>query len=224
VPIEFSFQSPEGEKLRVGFTRLAEFVGDLRPFYAEAIRELELWTDEEIFPSEGASGRGAWKPRHPVSKIIRRHQGLEPDGPLLIATGRLREALTNSATGFSLRAISATGFVWGTKGLPYAAHQQFGTKQRGVTRKQQFFLGRTFGVWMKLGKKITMPARPPVDLGKGGKLHPGLMARGPTGMDQRGLTPAARRFLLNAMERAEMPPAWDNIIARDFDLAIDHKD
>ncbi len=64
--------------------------------------------------------------------------------------------------GESFTTISRTGAKWGVR-VPYAEFVRRGSKQV-VTAKQRVFLGTTFGVWMRPGGTIIVPARPHAEL------------------------------------------------------------
>lgn len=80
---------------------------------------------------------GAWADLSPDYAAWK--AGAAPGSPLLVLSGRMRDALTSPASPYGLRDISSTNFTFGTKGVQYASFHQTGT-----------------------GK---MPARPPFDFG-----------------------------------------------------------
>lgn len=214
----FDFQMPDGERFRIGFLRTAEAVEDVRPMFWTVQSVFEDWTGQ-LFRSGGALGKGgAWKPHSAATKIIRRAQGLAPDGPVNEGTGRLRAALTRRGVQGALREVGNAGLVYGVRGLAYAPHVQFGATQRGVTPKQRMYLGRNFGIWMKLGHVIKMPRRPVLDLGAGaGGIAPQL---------RKGLIEAARDHVRMAVRKGfggTPPGGWDREIERGFDAAIERR-
>lgn len=71
----------------------------------------------------------AWKEKH------------YPGAPILVRTGKLRAALTDSNAEGARRDVGSDVLTYGTQGVPYASHHQEGTSR--------------------------MPARPPFDFGAG---------------------------------------------------------
>lgn len=214
----FDFQMPDGEKFRIGFLRTADAVEQMQPMFWTVQSVFEDWTGQ-LFRSEGGLGKGGrWKPYSEVTRIIRRAHGLSPDGPINEGTGRLRAALTRRDTQGALREVGTAGLVYGVRGLNYAPHVQFGATQRGVTPKQRMYLGRNFGIWMRLGHVIKMPRRPVLDLGAG--------PHGIAAQLRKGLIEAARDHVRLAVRKGfsgTPPGGWDREIERGFDAAIDRR-
>lgn len=211
--LRLEFQMPDAERFRLGFTRLGEGVEDLQPFLRDVVGVLERW-EARVFDTEGAAAGKPWAHLSPVTVHIRKLEGF-PAGPILEKTGRLRAALTQSGTPYSLRAVSSTGLVFGTRGLSYAPHHQFGTRQRGVTPKQQRFMAAAYGIPMALGHVIKMPARPVLTLGEGN--------HGIADELRRDLIAAGRQHVLQATRRA-FPGGvkdWEREIERDFDARVE---
>ncbi len=96
-----------------------------------------------------------------------------------------------------MRLVTRSGkggtLLYGTNGVHYASFHQTGTRQKGVTPKQQAFLRVAFGVHMKLGHVITMPARPPIDFYKSGRVSRELRAE---------IAEAARAHMVGAAKAA----------------------
>lgn len=77
------------------------------------------------FDAEGRGPiSGAWAPLSP--KYAAYKQKVAPGAPILVLTGRLRDALTNGSSANALRDISGTGLTYGTKSVPYASYHQTG--------------------------------------------------------------------------------------------------
>lgn len=90
------------------------------PAYA-AMHEYVLEVEQELFESEGASGaHGAWNDRKETRKPDDGH-------PLLQASGRLMESLTDKGHPEHQFVMTHTGFVMGTS-VPYAEAHQTGTE------------------------------------------------------------------------------------------------
>jgi phage gpG-like protein len=194
--LKIKIEGSEGVKaLRLGFLRFGEVAADLVPFLESVLIALENNADR-LFDSQGSSGSGKWAPLSPVTEIIRSEQGFG-GLPILENTGLLRNALGRARGRGALRLTQREGrggvLIYGTNGVHYASFHQTGTKQRGVTPKQQSFLRVAFGIHMKLGHVITMPARPPIDFEKSGRMSRELRAE---------ITEAARAHLIGAAEAA----------------------
>lgn len=68
---------------------------------------------------------GAWAP---LSTAYAAQKAVDyPGQPLLVATGALREALTQASSPHAARDFTATDFAFGTVGLDYASFHQLGT-------------------------------------------------------------------------------------------------
>lgn len=188
------------ERLRIKFLDLSQYVADVTPFLERVMVELEEHTDE-VFDSEGSSGSGKWAPLSPVTEEIRAQTGFG-GLPILENTGRLRNALGARRGTGALRGITNGVLVYGTNGVPYASFHQTGAKQKGVTKKQQTFLRLAWGITMKLGHVIELPARPPVDFGQDFKRGDGTI-RGLNSALRKRIRLAAREFLAKGIRRAE---------------------
>lgn len=186
------------ERLRIGFEDMSRYVADLTPFLEGVLGAMEEHTDE-VFDSEGSSGSGKWAPLSPVTEEIRSQTGFG-GLPILENTGRLRNALGARRGSGALRGISNKMLVYGTNGVPYASFHQTGAKQKGVTKEQQAFLRLAWGIKMKLGHVIELPARPPVDFGQDYKNGQGTF-RGLNRSLRQKIRTAAREFLVNGIRR-----------------------
>lgn len=186
------------ERLRIGFEDMSRYVADLTPFLEGVMGAMEEHTDE-VFDSEGASGSGKWAPLSPVTEEIRSQTGFG-GLPILENTGRLRNALGARRGSGALRGIANGVLVYGTNGVPYASYHQTGAKQKGVTKKQQTFLRLAWGIKMRLGHVIELPARPPVDFGQDFKRGDGTI-RGLNSSLRKRIRLAAREFLVNGIRR-----------------------
>lgn len=126
------------ERLAVAFERAgAEMANFGKHVFPEMVPVLEAAVDRQ-FDAEGTGpAAGAWTQLQPAYAAWK--EGVYPGQPILVATGALREALTNDANVHALRDYTDANFNFGTQGLDYASFHQTGT-------------GR-------------MPPRPPFDFG-----------------------------------------------------------
>jgi len=126
------------QRLSVAFERAGEVVGD---FGANVFPLLVPVFEDELgrqFAAEGGGPSGPWAPLSEAYEAWKTDRF--PGQPILVATGALREALTDSVSQQAWREWSASAFSFGTAGVEYASFHQTGT-------------GR-------------MPARPPFDFGE----------------------------------------------------------
>lgn len=93
-------------------------------------------------------GRPRWKRRSPVTTRSKVKRGKL--GKILESSGILRLSIFQKHT--------VTTATVGTN-LKYAAIHEKGSKQF-VSQKQRWWLGMNLGLWMKVGAKIEIPARP----------------------------------------------------------------
>lgn len=94
-------------------------LGDLSPamrMIAEDLREMEA----EQFSSAGVAGGTPWAPL--ASSTVKRKRG---QGGILVASGALRDSLTDSESPDHVEAIDKLSLEFGTR-LPYAGFQQTG--------------------------------------------------------------------------------------------------
>lgn len=123
------------ERISVAFERagdeLADFGENVFPRLTPVF-EAEM---EKQFQSEGSGARGPWAQLSPAYEAIKAQRF--PGNPILEATGRMKEGLTDSSSPFATRRMGGDTFEFGTLGVEYASHHQVGT--------------------------ATMPARPPFD-------------------------------------------------------------
>lgn len=130
---DISYYAPSGDedelalqRMSVAFERAgAEFESfgkHVFPLVQEALEKVS----ESQFEAEGEGpNRGEWAPLKP-SYGYRKLREVGPK-PVLVRTGRLRDALTKSSSGFANRAYTATEMQFGTQGVPYAGFHQTGT-------------------------------------------------------------------------------------------------
>ena len=101
---------------------------------------LEAVTEKQ-FAAQGHGTTGGWMP---LSPEYARWKNLHwPGRPILVLTGALREALTNSGASGALRETTPTTMAYGTQGIEYASYHQGGAPD------------------------VNLPARPPVDFAAG---------------------------------------------------------
>lgn len=126
------------QRLTVAFERAGAEVADLgkhvfprlAPVFEEAVKEQ--------FDAEGTGPvSGDWADLSP--SYAEWKAGAAPGSPLLVLSGKMRDALTTPTSPNSLRQWDSTNFTFGTAGVQYASFHQTGTG--------------------------TMPARPPFDFG-----------------------------------------------------------
>lgn len=221
MPVKFSFQMPDGAYYKAAFLRFADTMEESIPTFLDgAARAMEMQA-ERVFESEGADGKGKWEPLSPLSEEFKARDGFG-GMPLLVRTGRLQDALTSPSSPYGMRQVTGNSLVYGTKGLPFASFHQTGTRQRGVTERQQRFLGARYGWRPRLGYVITMPARPPVDFGKGsGGAGGGTNAIGRR--FRKDLIEAGRKVILGARQASGLPQNYDAQISRDFDARVERE-
>jgi phage gpG-like protein len=87
-----------------------------------------------------------------------------PGAKILIDTGRLRASLLGGVN--HIERASADEIVVGTN-VEYAAVHERGAQVQ-VTERQRKFLGIRYGVWVKRGTVLTIPARPYLRLSREG--------------------------------------------------------
>lgn len=101
------------------FSRFGEFV------FPELVPVLESASRRQ-FDAEGRGpNRGAWAALTP--RYAERKRRIYGSKPILEASGRLRQALTEESSPYAARAYTATQFAYGTAGVPYASFHQSGT-------------------------------------------------------------------------------------------------
>ena len=125
------------QRMGVAFERAGAELVDLGKHVFPLLAPVFEAAEARQFDAEGSGpARGAWAD---LSEVYAAWKDKKyPGAPLLVATGALREALTAASSPLGARDYSASTFVFGTVGVPYASFHQSGT-----------------------GK---MPARPPFDM------------------------------------------------------------
>lgn len=113
------------QKMAVAFERAGE---DFSRFGERVFPKLIPVFEEELKAQFDAQGRGpnrgAWKP---LSAAYAEEKARKyPGQPLLVASGRMREALTNAGSAYALRVYSGSQFNFGTQGVEYASFHQTG--------------------------------------------------------------------------------------------------
>jgi len=140
--VEYSVGNAQGEQATASLSAVFERAdAELRDFGKWIFPRLPSVFEQELRTQFGAEGHGphagSWAPlsaSYEAWKAVR-----YPGQPILVATGKLREALTDSASPFAARDYSASEFAFGTAGVEYASLHQLGT--------------------------VRMSARPPFDFG-----------------------------------------------------------
>lgn len=116
---------PELRRIQVAFERagseIADFGRHLFPklpalFEAEELRQ---------FDAEGDGPSGPWAPLSSAYAALKEKK--YPGNPILVASGKLRAALTSSSSPWSTRSYGADEFTFGTAGIDYASAHQLGT-------------------------------------------------------------------------------------------------
>jgi phage gpG-like protein len=136
----------DSRQVDILFRELKQNSQDLSPALRMIEQEL-LDSIEDIFETEG---HGNWPKLHPKTVEAREKEGKA--GMMLQKTGQLVASIQSGGQ------ITSNEVIVGTN-VPYAGFLQEGTTQN-VTAKQRMWLGKNLGLWMKVGAKITMPARP----------------------------------------------------------------
>jgi phage gpG-like protein len=110
--------------------RMSERASDARPAF-HRIANLWMEYEQELFDSEGASGRGKWRPIKAETVAAKERSDLDPR--ILHATLALRESLTER--GGDQKLIVGPAFLVFGSHLPYAdVHQN--PKQPGFPRRR----------------------------------------------------------------------------------------
>jgi phage gpG-like protein len=115
------------ERMSIAFERagneLADFGTHVFPRMVPVF-EAELAAQ---FDAEGRGpNRGSWAALSPAYEAWKSKR--YPGAPILVRSGALREALTESGGSHALRDFGETTFNFGTDGLPYASTKQTGTE------------------------------------------------------------------------------------------------
>lgn len=148
--LEVSVGTDTGEgalqRLAVAFERGGEAIADFGkyvfPKLGPAMEEAEV----AQFAAEGAGPvAGQWAALTPTYAAWK--EGVAPGMPILEFSGALRSALTSSSSAGARREATATDFVFGTQGVPYASFHQTGTAK--MRARPPFDFGAAFEEVMK---------------------------------------------------------------------------
>ena len=139
--IEYRIGSESGpdalQRMGVAFERAGAELADMGKHVFPLLSTVFEDAEARQFDAQGAGpARGAWDELSDAYAAWKAQHF--PGEPLLVCTGALRDGLTLASSPFGSREWSASSFVFGTTGVPYASFHQSGTG--------------------------TMPARPPFDL------------------------------------------------------------
>lgn len=114
------------QRLSVAFERAGAELVDLGRHVFPLLPDIFESAIERQFDSRGSGPVwGSWEPLNPVyAKWKAKHF---PGMQLMERRGALREGLTKAGSAFGSREWTATTFVFGTRGVPYASAHQYGT-------------------------------------------------------------------------------------------------
>jgi len=116
------------QKMQVAFERMGE---GMENFGEVFFPKLTLILEDEVegqFKAEGKGpNRGNWKDLSPAYEAQKLKK--YPGTPKLVATGTMKEALTQSSSANALRQEGGNSFNFGTSGVPYASLHQTGTSK-----------------------------------------------------------------------------------------------
>jgi phage gpG-like protein len=130
--IQYAYAGETGEavmdKLSVAFERAGDNIRDFGRYVFPKLSPVFEAAEERQFAAEGAGpNRGKWAPL--TAKYAEWKGQHYPGNPILVASGRMREALTQSSSPFARRVTSGDTFDFGTEGVPYASFHQLGTSR-----------------------------------------------------------------------------------------------
>ena len=130
------------------FEGLDRELKNFKPIFKEAEKKLRKFFVRQ-FAGQGIGPReGKWKQLsdNPSGKGYRsRKRRARPGRKILVWDGTLRRALTRRSDPHGLRVITRDQFAFGTKGLDYASHHQYGSKDgRRPPRRMIIDLDRRF--------------------------------------------------------------------------------
>jgi phage gpG-like protein len=115
------------ERVAVAFERLGDELVDFGTHvFPKLVPVLERAVEGQ-FDAEGKGPHGSWAPLSDSYEQVK--QVRWPGRPLLVASGKLKEALTSSSSPFAKRVIAKDSFDFGTLGVEYASFHQTGTLQ-----------------------------------------------------------------------------------------------
>ncbi len=128
-----------GESVLERMSFAYERAGDeLKDFQKHIFDKLPPIFEAEMERQIDAGGGGPSGPFEPLTDAYAKwKEQAFPGNPILVASGKLREGLTNSSSIYATRSTDAETFNFGTQDVPYASYHQVGTSH--------------------------MPARPPFD-------------------------------------------------------------
>lgn len=115
------------ERLSVAFERTGEELRDFSTHVWPKLTPVFEAEERRQFDAQGGGPRGEWAPL--TDAYARRKELLYPGNPILVASGALKAALTESSSPLATRAYSGQQFEFGTSGLEYASYHQVGTER-----------------------------------------------------------------------------------------------
>jgi phage gpG-like protein len=116
------------ENIALAFEKAAAGVKDFERYLFPKLSRVFEAQEERQFAAEGAGPhRGRWLP---LTEVYAEWKGQHaPGNPLLVLSGRMKEALTQSSSPFARRVTSGDTFDFGTQGVEYASFHQLGTSK-----------------------------------------------------------------------------------------------
>lgn len=113
------------ERLSVAFERAGDELADFEKHVFPRLAPVFEAEMAKQFGSEGSGQTGTWAQLSPGYEAWKSQH--YPGNPILEATGRMREGLTESSSPFATRVVAGNNFEFGTLGVEYASFHQVGT-------------------------------------------------------------------------------------------------
>jgi phage gpG-like protein len=148
--LEVSVGNDTGEgalqRLAVAVERGGEAIADFGKYVFPKLGPAMEEAEAAQFEAEGAGPvAGSWAALTPTYQAWK--EGVAPGMPILELSGALRSALTSSSASGARREATASDFIFGTQGLPYASFHQTGTAK--MKARPPFDFGAAFEEAMK---------------------------------------------------------------------------
>lgn len=130
IRLEYGIGTKDGEEAVQSLAAAFERAGDeVARFGRYVFPRLLPILEAEVLGQFQAEGRGpvsgGWAPLSLAYAEAKRL--VYGEQPILVATGKLRAALTSASSPFAVREYTDTAMAFGTDGVPYASFHQMGT-------------------------------------------------------------------------------------------------
>lgn len=114
------------QRMSVAFERAGDNVADFKEYvWPELVPVFESEIASQFSAEGQGPNRGSWAQLSATYDEWK--QKNFPGNPILVRTGKLREALTQSSSPFAKRDMADDEFDFGTSGVEYASYHQTGT-------------------------------------------------------------------------------------------------